>query len=250
MTDARATRILADVGPLVVYYTVGSLTTRAVGCFSAAGIGVLGSILDLRLSRIIPGHAWPKLLNTSEMLLYATMGILFVEAATCKIWANFLQLAGITIALFGTMAYSTDFMAEMMKSNHPGANDPKRTRLLAWSIIFAFTVMTALAAVIPLYKVATSHEPDDAVKLSCNWLVPLAVLIISPTVVSTMMMPQAAKDDDNGGGEASGLLSDSNATATATTTSPLLFCSLLLCSLLPVAVIAAVAGIYDDGKCT
>jgi hypothetical protein len=78
---------IADAGPFVTYYLVGSFATRAVACYVAAGVGVLGSSLDFTNSTLNPGHRpWPRLLNTAEMVVYASMGILFELDNHCKMW--------------------------------------------------------------------------------------------------------------------------------------------------------------------
>lgn len=42
------TRIVADIGPFFTYYVAGSFVTRGDACWAAAGVGVLGSAMDVR----------------------------------------------------------------------------------------------------------------------------------------------------------------------------------------------------------
>ena len=234
---------------VVTYYAVGSLADEYIGCFAAGGVGVVGSILDLSLSRVDPAHTWPKLLNTCEMFLYLAMGVLFVCAAACKVWANTIQSAGLTIALLGSMLYSTDFVSEITKDNpnYP----PQAARVLAWSIIIAFAIMTGLAAVIPIYRASTSHSADNTLRLLCNWLLPIAALILAPTIAMSVLTPKSKGNED---GETAGLIggegSQGDERKSSSSSDPGLFVMLLGLSLIPVAIIAILAMVYDDDSCT
>lgn len=83
----NASLFIADWGPMVTYYTVGSFATRSIACYAAAGFGLFGSCLDFTNSQLNPGkRPWPRLLNTTEMVVYLSMAILFQLQTNCKMW--------------------------------------------------------------------------------------------------------------------------------------------------------------------
>lgn len=110
-----ATRLFADAGPFVTYYAIASLTTKSTGCFAASGVGLVGSVADFINSHFNPALPWPRVLNTSECILYFSMAVTFYADKQCSMWANFLQLAGISLALAsGLLLSGTAFMTELL----------------------------------------------------------------------------------------------------------------------------------------
>ena len=232
---------------------MSSLTNVYIGCFAAAGVGVLGSVLDFHASRTVAGHIWPKLLNSAEMTLYAGCGVLFVVVRTCKIWANTVQLAGITVALIGSFYCSIDsFLTDILESGKPGSISPSAGRAIARGIIYAFVIMTALAAVVPLYRVCTGDEAGDTLRMLCNWILPIIILIGVPTI-TTLRSNDEATDSNSAGGENSSLLINNDngqASDEKKRINPMIFGLLVLSSLIPVGVITILASIKDEGKCS
>ena len=43
-----ATRFVADLGPFLAYYIVGAFTVKDDACWCAAGVGLLGSAMEVQ----------------------------------------------------------------------------------------------------------------------------------------------------------------------------------------------------------
>ncbi len=137
MSIEKATRFFSDAGPFLTYYIVYSFTSKCIGCFAASGVGLVGFILDFITSRLNPSLPWPRLLNSAELVLYFTMAITFLYDKQCSMWANFLQLAGITITMGCGLAFSsTSFMDELFSEAEHSAG-LKSTQVETFSFLFA-----------------------------------------------------------------------------------------------------------------